>query len=308
MQYLNEALEEFYMVQTVRGNSAATVRDYRQKLGVFVSFIGKDIPLSDLTLKLCREYYVYLTEKKMIRSVTIQAYVRSLRAFLNWLYREDYIEEDICHRFRLPKAKRAYIDILTDDEINRLYSLWTPPVKWVNFRNLVIISLMLDCGLRLNEVVTAEWGRLHINERYIIVDGKGGKQRAVPFGNSTRDYLLMYEKITPKIGALIISGSRDGSVKLPPEPVGQETIKDLFRVIKRKSGIERLHPHLLRHTFATRYLENGGNIYALQMILGHTQLTMVQKYLHLASRKVREDFINYSPLDRYQDEKEKAAD
>ena len=142
MQYLNEALEEFYMVQTVRGNSAATVRDYRQKLGVFVSFIGKDIPLSDLTLKLCREYYVYLTEKKMIRSVTIQAYVRSLRAFLNWLYREDYIEEDICHRFRLPKAKRAYIDILTDDEINRLYSLWTPPVKWVNFRNLVIISLI----------------------------------------------------------------------------------------------------------------------------------------------------------------------
>ena len=308
MQYLNEALEEFYMVQTVRGNSAATVRDYRQKLGVFASFIGKDIPLSDLTLKLCREYYVYLTEKKMIRSITIQAYVRSLRAFLNWLYREDYIEEDICHRFRLPKAKRAYIDILTDDEINRLYSLWTPPVKWVDFRNLVIISLMLDCGLRLNEVVTAEWGRLHIHERYIIVDGKGGKQRAVPFGNSTRDFLLMYEKLTPKIGPLIISGSRDGSIKMPPEPVGQETIKDLFRVIKRKSGIARLHPHLLRHTFATRYLENGGNIYALQMILGHTQLTMDQKYLHLASRKVREDFINYSPLDRYQDEKEKAAD
>lgn len=303
MQYLHEAMNEFYIVQAVRGNSKATIRDYQQKLGVFCDFIGKDIPLEDLTLQLCREYYVYLTDKKHIRTITIQAYVRSLRAFLNWLYQEDYIKEDICHRFRLPKAKRAYIDILTDEEIDRLYSIWSPPRKWVDLRNLVIVSLMLDCGLRLNEVVTAEWGRLHINERYIIVDGKGGKQRAVPFGNSTRDYLIMYEKQTPKTGPLIISGSRDGSVKMPPEQVGQETVKDLFRVAKRKSGIERLHPHLLRHTFATRYLENGGNIYALQMILGHTQLTMVQKYLHLASRKVREDFINYSPLDRYYDEK-----
>lgn len=308
MQHLHEALEEFYLEQAVRGNTRATLRDYRQKLGVFCEYLGRDIPLGDLTVSLCKRYYLYLVNEKNISSITVQAYIRNLRAFLNWLYMEDYIKTDICHRFRLPKANRPHIDILTDNEVDRLYSVWNPPTKWIHYRNLVIVSLMLDCGLRLDEVATAEWGRLHIHERYIIVDGKGGKQRAVPFGNQTRDFLLLYDSMTPKIKRLLISGSRDGSASMPPKPIGQETIKNLFRVAKRKSGIDRLHPHLLRHTFATRYLENGGNIYALQMILGHTTLTMVMKYLHLASRKVREDFINYSPLDRYQDEKEKAAD
>ena len=104
---LSDAIEEFIIVQTVRGNTAATVKDYRQKLGVFFTFAG-DLPIGEITLKLCREFYISLTEKD-IRTITIQAYVRSLRAFLNWLYREDYIETDICHRFRLPKAKRALV-------------------------------------------------------------------------------------------------------------------------------------------------------------------------------------------------------
>ena len=96
---------------------------------------------------------------------------------------------------------------------------------------------------------------------------------------------------------MIIKESSEGRF----EPVKETTIKDLFRKLKVKSGIDRLHPHLLRHTFATRYLENGGNIYSLQLLLGHTSLEMVKRYLHLANSKVRKDFVNYSPLDRVND-------
>ena len=86
-----------------------------------------------------------------------------------------------------------------------------------------------------------------------------------------------------------------------PEPIGEDTLKDLFRKLKIKADIPRLHAHLFRHTFATRYLENGGNIYSLQLLLGHSSLEMVKKYLHLAQNRVRKEFVNYSPMDRHID-------
>ncbi|MBQ9069903.1 MAG: tyrosine-type recombinase/integrase, partial [Clostridia bacterium] len=81
------------------------------------------------------------------------------------------------------------------------------------------------------------------------------------------------------------------------EPLTRDTLKNMFRKLKRKSGVERLHPHLLRHTFATRYLENGGSIYTLKELLGHTTLKQTQAYLHVAQNRRHLDFARYSPLD-----------
>ena len=72
----------------------------------------------------------------------------------------------------------------------------------------------------------------------------------------------------------------------------------MFRRLKERSGVPRIYAHLLRHTFGTRYIENGGNMFALQLLLGHTSLNMVKRYVHLANTKVRKEFVNFSPLDR----------
>ncbi len=293
---LKDAITEYLVEQSVRGNSRKTVEDYQRKLGFFEFYTG-NVELEAITLTLCRTYYLDIS-KRIVNTVTVQTYIRSLRAFLNWLYNNEYISEDICRKFKLPKANRPLIDVLTDSEIARLYDIF-PGESVLELRNKVIISLMLDAGLRLNELITARIGRLHLEERVLIVDGKGGKQRAVAFGVTTQEYIRKYiEKTTPDTFLIIKVSASDVA-----EPVQESTIKQLFRKLKIKTGIKRLHPHLLRHTFATRYLENGGNIYTLQHLLGHTSLEMVKRYLHLATSKIHQEFVNYSPLDRVKNKK-----
>ncbi len=291
---ISTVIEEFMLDQRVRGNSPATLEYYERTLRFFTDFIGFKAQLSDITLRDCKEYAAEL-QRSSITSVSVQSYVRGLRAFLRWCYENDYLESDICAKFKLPKATRKIIDVLTDEEVSCVLCSFNSP-GWLSARNRLIVALMLDSGLRLHEVVSLTVNSVHLKERYIIVQrGKGDKQRIVPIGSYTatvlEDYLrdISWAHLKP----LIIKVSSSGI----PEAITDTTLKQLFRKLKDRTGIERLHPHLLRHTFATRYLENGGNIYTLQAILGHTSLEMVKRYLHLANSRIRADFTKYSPLD-----------
>ena len=292
---LSDCIDEFLLDQRVKGNSSETLKYYRHCLDKFSKYCGEGFDVSDVTLRICKEYYLDLTEK-IKNSVSVQSYIRGLRAFLHYLHEEEYIDEDICRKFKLPKATRKVIDVLSDEEIDKLLAALSGD-EWLTVRNRLIVALMLDSGLRLNEVVTLQSSSVHLKERYLIVTGKGDKQRTVPFGEFTAKTLEEYLVITKNAGVktnLIIKVSE---TLCGFEPITQATIKNMFRRLKARAGIPRLYPHLLRHTFATRYLENGGNIYTLQAILGHTSLEMVKKYLHLATTRIRADFPKFSPLD-----------
>jgi len=201
------------------------------------------------------------------------------------------MSENIPARFKLPKAQRKMIDVLTDDEIRRLFACFNLRTM-TGARNYAMCALMLDSGLRLNEVVTLEVGAVHVAEGYAIVNGKGNKQRMVPLGLQSKRALIRYMGRVP-------SGEQKTPlfVKDTLIPLQQSTIKDLFRKLKTRAGIPRLRPHLLRHSFATRYLENGGDIYSLQQILGHTSLEMVKKYVHMIPSKTIICHAQFSPLD-----------
>jgi site-specific recombinase XerD len=151
---------------------------------------------------------------------------------------------------------------------------------------------MLDSGLRLNEVVTLESGNVHVSEGYAIVNGKGNKQRIVPLGLQSKRALVRYlGKVPPRCGKTPLF------VKDTLIPLKQSTIKQAFRKLKTRANIPRLRPHLLRHSFATRYLQHGGDIYSLQQILGHTSLEMVKRYVHLIPQDTIFCFPRFSPLD-----------
>ncbi len=285
------AIDEFLIEQQLRGNSPKTVEYYSRCLGFFAKHNGNgEKEIGQLMLSDCRAYYLHLCTKQLT-TVSVQTYCRALRAFLSWCYAERYTESNISEKFKLPKAQRKTVDVLTDTELKRLFACLNGR-DFLSVRNYCIAALMADSGLRLNEVVTLQSCNVHIAESYAIVNGKGNKQRIVPIGLNSKKALIRYSAMVPNR-----LDETPFFLKSDLTPINQSTVKQLFRQLKARADIPRLRPHLLRHTFATRYLEKGGDIYSLQMILGHTSLEMVKKYVHLTNARTAVNFTAYSPLD-----------
>lgn len=285
-----EALEIFLIEQQIRGNSDKTVSYYRNCVKPFAAYFQDGFAVSDLTIKGIKDYALFL-RRRGITDNSVKTYTKGIKAFLSWLYEEKYITVDLSSQWKLPKAQRKTIDVLTDTEIHQLFKCFDTS-DYIGLRNFCMCALMLDSGLRRSEVVALSVDDLHLIEGYIIVNGKGNKQRFVPVGFHCRKYLLRYVALRPcsvRYKALFLTR------KLTP--ITASTIERLSKKLKKECLTPRFRPHLLRHTFATRYLENGGNIYALQQILGHTSLDMVKKYVHLTTRKNLVNFSNYSPMD-----------
>lgn len=282
-----DALEEFFLDQRMRGNSKNTLAYYERAIRLFYGFVG-DINTEEITLLMCKRYVVYLQDDPTKNSVSVQSYVRALRAYLKWLFDNEFIEINIPEKLRLTKAQIKVQNILTTDEIKTLLDVFDENT-FEGLRNYCMISLMVGSGLRLNEVITLQKSNVHIDEGYIIVNGKGNKQRNVPLSCQTKEKLRLLERIS--ISTEYVFTQKDGKL------LKDNTLKDIFRKLKIKTGISRLHAHLLRHTFATMYLQNGGDIYTLQAILGHTSLEMVKRYLHISPQYVVSNFENLSPID-----------
>jgi len=285
---LKEAIAEFLKNRRVKGYSEHTIYDQTLKINFFADYIGHELGIEQLTVAALNGYYLFLVDRKL-SSVTIKNYITVVRTFLNWCFAQEYISQKLTERFRLPKAKQKVIHILTTTEIHTLLNMFDRSTK-KGLRNYCICMLMLDCGLRLNEAATLQIENIQLNEKYMIVDGKGNKQRIVPIGAAAAESIEKY---------LALRGSETGNLFYiaNQKPLTHDAISMLFAKLKKTTGIKRIKPHLLRHTFATMYLENGGNIYSLQVILGHTSLEMVKKYLHLSRKKILRDFYKFSPMD-----------
>ncbi len=287
---LKQAIDDFMLDQKIKGNTAKTQSYYTCALLAFTRYANENTHLEEITLPFLKTYALELRNSGL-KTVSVQSYIRALRAFLTWCYEEEYLSQNYSLKFKLPKAKREDINVLTNAEVALLLNSFSLK-NTIQLRNYCICALMLDSGLRLDEVVTLTVERTHLDEGFAIVDGKGAKQRSVPLGLKTRKLLAQYIRRrngSPYTGFVFLQKSG--------EPIQQSTVKMLFRRLKKDLNMPRLHAHLLRHTFATRFLENGGDMYTLQYILGHTSLEMVKRYVHLTRGKTVVKFPDFSPLD-----------
>ena len=273
MKY-SEAFEMFIREQRIRRNSGATIEYYKISLDKFSDFAG-DIDVDELTIELYKAYTLHLLDDTNLKSTSVHTYLRAVKAFYNWLIGEELIP-DCSRKLKLVKQDRKVIVPLSDDEIKKLLDCFGSDV--LELRNKCIVVLMLDSGLRLGEVVRLRLDDVYDN--FIVVNGKGSKQRVVPLGQTCRslisEYVGNFRLGAPSSARLFIS-------KYEEKPITQNAIHCFFDDLKVRTGISRLYPHLLRHTFATLYIIDGGDLETLRCILGHSTISITQIYLHLAS-------------------------
>lgn len=268
--------------------SAKTLETYEGHMKVFFGFIlfryGKcsdglafdDIsPEDDLIMDYVR--YLRFEYGRTVTNTTIRSYVRPVKAFLRFCYEQD-ICRDYLKRIKLPKPDAVPPAPLLQDEAERLdgcFDLST--IK--GLRNYCIVHLMLDCGLRSQEVLHLSLADIDsVNHLLHIRISKECKSRITMIPDELAALVKYYMTRCGRISGLIFYSLRR------EEPMSENGLKQLFQDLKTSSGIPRLHAHLLRHTFATAYLCGGGNLEFLRVLLGHSDYSVTKTYSSLAAQ------------------------
>lgn len=264
---LSKALEEFLELQIIKGNSIETYNTYKKRIGYFISFC-EDIECSELCLNYYSKYVSYLKQKKL-SSHTIKTRLNDVRVFVHFLIKNKYTIP-----FEIPtyKAVKRTIVVLTLQEIDKLLNYFDTNIL-LDFRNLFIVALMLDCGLRVSEVLNLSLDDFVVDNKVIKIYGKGAKERLVPLTPLTLSCFNKYISINNIESGKLFNLTTSG-------------VRQMFSKIKDDLNFKEFHPHFLRHTFATYFLINGGDINDLKIILGHTTFYMTSIYVHIAGQMV----------------------
>lgn len=271
---LENLINGFKLSCQVEGKSPKTIEWYTSFLAVLKRFLDQQqLPthVQHIEKSHIRDFIRYLqTEARTphthrpLSPATVQGYVRTLKAFFPWLNREDYVSLNPMVKIPIPKAPTKMLNTLTVEHIKRLVDLCRR-ADAIGNRNLSILLLLLDSGIRVSELVAIDLDDLNLTEGYIGIRGaKGGKERAVPIGSLAQKALWKYiynyrpEPLTHSVKRLFLN---DKGL-----PLTRNGIQQMLRRCGKKAGITgvRCSPHTFRHTFAKNYLLNGGDIFSLQ--------------------------------------------
>lgn len=294
---LDRLIGSYLLCCETEGMSHDTIRWYRQKLRSFLSYLaqGMETPtLADLNPESVRSFIAYVQSLGRT-AFTVRGYVQVLKGFATWLVEEGYVNTHPLQRVHLPKVPKYVVKPLPDDEVAALIGA----IKRRSpngARDLAVLLLLLDTGMRLGEVarMTVSDAEDAVRDGLFKVMGKGARERYLPVGKAARDALRRYVHVYRPDGhsdAMFLG--RDG------RPLAAEGLRQIIRRVARRAGVEGVHPHRLRHTFAVNYLMNGGDALSLQRILGHSTLEMVRNYVSLDHSDIKRQHSQASPSDRF---------
>ena len=287
-------------LKEVRNLSDNTLISYKHDVKSFIEFIsthtGSEVSikyLNDMKISDFRSFLSYLRNKD-ISSTSIARIISSLKSFFNYLLNTNLIESTVVQSLRTPKQKKSLPrPISSEIAIETIkHAQDMEKEKWIGLRNKSILMLLYGCGLRISEALNLNFEDINEND-YLIIKGKGNKERMVPLmdyvKNDIENYIHECPKNFMKDDPLFVGKRLD---RLSPR-----IIQYVLEKIRHNLSLpETATPHALRHSFATHLLNSGGDLRTIQELLGHSSLSTTQKYTKVETEKLYDAYSKAHPL------------
>jgi len=288
---VNEAVEYFLRKCKARNLSEITIYTYEKRLDVFVRFLDDEAAIvADITMNTFDDYALHLKETGSRGNVSVASYLRDLRVFLYFCMDEGQLQR---YKIKLPKVTKQIKETYTDDELKIL--LEKPNIKFCDFSEYkiwVLSNYLLATGSRISSVINIRISDLDFDNALIQINiTKNRKAQIIPMSATLATVLQEYLVFRDGEPAdYLFCNATGGKAEI-------RTYQDMLAKYNKKRGVAKTSAHLYRHTFAKKWILNGGDIFRLQKILGHSDLTMVREYVNMFGNEISIDFDRFNPLD-----------
>lgn len=283
-----------------KGMSANTAQAYGDDVDKLIRYLSgsgvgvEHATTDDLERFVCSLQDVGIQPRSQARIIS------GVKGFYKFLRLEGFMDKDPTELLPSPKIGRHLPEVLTIAEIDAMIDC-IDMSKAEGQRNRAIIETLYGCGLRVSELVTLKLSQLFIEEKYVIIQGKGNKQRVVPISTVAIEQIILYLEQT-RSHQVVKKGSED--ILFLNRRGAMLTRQMIFHIVKQLcelAGIRKvISPHTLRHSFATHLLEGGANLRAIQQMLGHESITTTEIYVHIDRTRLRDEILRYHPRNNNQ--------
>lgn len=297
---MNDIQKAFlYMLKVERHFSDHTLKSYRDDIVQFNDFLYQEsLDLNDFEYKDARNYLSFLYSKNLKRT-TVSRKISTLRTFYEyWMTQDESVVNPFVQLVH-PKKEQYLPQFFYEEEMEALFKTVDTDSK-KGMRDKVILELLYATGIRVSELVHIKTQDLDMKLPGVKVLGKGNKERFIPFGEfckqSIERYLKEFKPLKHVDHDYLI-------VNMQGQPITERGVRYVLNdVVKRTSGVTNIHPHKLRHTFATHLLNQGADLRTVQSLLGHVNLSTTGKYTHVSNQQLRKVYLNAHPRARKENE------
>jgi integrase/recombinase XerD len=291
------------MLVAERGAAANTVEAYDRDLGDFVAFLERSgVGAIAAETQTIRQYLAGLS-RQGLSARTAARRLSAIRQFHRFLLTEGRRDDDPCASIDSPSQGRTLPKLLSEEEVESLLTAARSKTGPEGLRLVALLELLYATGLRVSELVGLPAAALGRDPRFLIVRGKGDKERMVPLGEEAHRALLAYRKVRERF--IPKKGAKDAGKWLFPSRGGRghltrQRFGDMLKGLAAEAGLaaERVSPHVLRHCFATHLLDHGADLRSVQQMLGHADISTTQIYTHVLAERLKALVHDHHPLSR----------
>jgi integrase/recombinase XerD len=297
---VKEEIEGFILhLATERGLSDNYQLSTQASLESFAGWLAREAPGVGPDAVTAEQIGAFLGWRKRggVAAATIKLHVVALRIFFRHLVQRGGLAKDPTEFLGIPRIERYLPETLSAPEVEKLLAAAAGETP-LELRDRAIVELLYASGLRVSELCGVRLESLDLEDGFIRVVGKGGKQRLVPVGSGAREALGIYlrsgrpELVTKRTGGEVFLSVRGRKLT-------NQRIWQLLRELAVRAGLEKkVHPHMLRHSFATHLLEGGADLRIIQELLGHADIATTQIYTHVDSRQLHKAHRKFHPRAR----------